>query len=409
MDLTKVDPKKSLEGNKNFQLSLDKTADMSFWMDYSKFMINSDMIPKEMRSLYDALAELTDEMILSGQGYFRAGEAEIKTSFSLNENMQRVMSAGYNKKGLNKKFFKYIDKTNLMGLYSGSVDLKGFMMAYGTEIHRVLKKQDTKETRIAINMMDIVDIFLDEEEIYSLFTGDFAFALTDMRVVNREVADFKYNEESNSWEEETETVEEVMPIMTMMMTYGNKTNLQHFIDLGVNMGGLIKTQEGVWTVPEFKKDLGMDLYIVLKDGLMMMTNDDQIAKNIDGLPATKQLPLASMTEMSNYIQYGMLDARQISRVAQKVYADKEDNMPNEIMELEKVFSRVEFKSDNYSGKDVKTNLYFRMRDQDANALQFLLDNIENLMSGVNKSSGSAPMEEYEEIDDSEDEEGVKRL
>lgn len=410
LDLTKVDPKKSLEGSNSFKASLDKEADMSFWADYSNLMMNEEMMPREMQGIFGALARLTDQTVLSGQGYFRAGEAEIKTNFSMNEAMKRVTDAAYSKGGINKKFFKYIDKTNLMGLYSFSMDLKGFMMTYGQEIHRALKEEDTKETRILMNMMDIVDIFLDEEETYELLTGDMMIALTDMRVIKREVADFKYNEESNTWEEETEMREEVMPVINFMLGYGNEANLRHFIDLGVNTGGVTKQQEGVWTIPQIKEETGFDFYIIMKDGILMMTNDDQVAKNPNGFPAAKQLPLASVTEMSNYVMYGMLDATQISRVAQKAYAKQEGGVPNDVMEMEKIFSKVEFKSMTPNGNGFNTNLYVKMRDQDTNALQFLLDNMENMMTGGRSgksSDGSAPGEDYDEIEEEED--GVKRL
>ncbi len=410
LDLNKVSPKQSLEGNKYLQESIAKDADMSFWADYGNLMPDQALVPMEIRGVLGALSSLTENTLFSGQGYFRAGEAEIKTNMRLNPSMKRVTDAAYAKGGINKKFFKYVDKTNLMGLYSFSMDLKGFMMTYGQEIHRVLKEQDTKETRLAMNMMDIVDIFLDEEETYEMLTGDMMLALTDMRVTKREVADFKYNEESDSWEEQTEMVEEVMPVMNLMMGYGNEASIRHFIDLGVNMGGLIEQQAGVWTVPQIKEEAGIDFYIIMKDGLLMFTNDDQIAKNLNGFPSTKQLPLASVTEMSGYVMYGMLDARQISRVAQKAYANQEDAMPNEVMELEKVFSRIEFKSMNPTGNDFKTNLYFRMRDQDTNALQFLLDNVEKVMGG-GRSRRDTNIEEvpenYEDVE--EEEEGVKRL
>ncbi|MGH1334570.1 MAG: DUF4836 family protein [Aureispira sp.] len=408
LDLTKVDPKKSLEGNKDFQTSLDKEADMSFWADYGSLMVDADMVPREMRGLYKSLSKLTEKTLFSGQGYFKEGEAEIKTSMSLNPSMKRVTDAAYSKGGINKKFFKYVDKTNLMGLYSFSLDLKSFMMTYGQEIHAVLKEQDTKETRIAMNMMDILDIFLDEEETYELFTGDMMMALTDMRVIKREVSDFKYNEESNTWEEETEMIDDVMPVVSFMMAYGNEANLRHFIDLGVNMGGLEKKQEGVWTIPQFKEDMGTDLYIIIKDGLLIMTNDDLIAKNLNGLPASKQLSAASVNEMAGYVMYGMLDATQISRVAQQAYKKNDRSMPNEIMELEKIFSKVELKSMTPNNGDFKTDLYVRMKDQKANALQFLMDNMEEMMNGGRSNQRYQEEEEaVEEVE--EEEEGVKRL
>jgi len=367
------------------------------------------MMPREARGLFEALSKLTDKTIFTGQGYFKQGEAQIKTSMSMNETMKRVTDAAYGKGGMNKKFFKYIDKTNLMGLYTFSMDLKGFMMTYGQEIHRVLKEQDTKETRIAMNLMDIVDIFLDEEETYELLTGDMMIALTDMRVTKREVSDFQYNEETNDWEEQTEMVEEVMPVMNLMMAYGNETNIRHFIDLAVNVGGLEKKQEGVWTIPEIKEKAGANVYIILTDGILMITNDDQVVKNLKGFPASKQLPAATVNELAGYVMYGMLDATKVSEVAQKAYAKQEGGVPSEIMELEKVVDKIEVKSMNPENQGFQNNLYVQLKDKNTNALQFVLDNAEKMMTGGRSSSSSeeeAPTEEYEEV---EEEDGVKRL
>ncbi len=409
-DLIKLDPKQSLEGDKSFAASLDKEADMSFWADYGNLIMDPSMMPREARGLFEALSKLTDKTIFTGQGYFKQGEAQIKTSMSMNESMKRVTDAAYGKGGMNKKFFKYIDKTNLMGLYTFSMDLKGFMMTYGQEIHRVLKEQDTKETRIAMNLMDIVDIFLDEEETYELLTGDMMIALTDMRVTKREVSDFQYNEETNDWEEQTEMVEEVMPVMNLMMAYGNETNIRHFIDLAVNVGGLEKKQEGVWIVPEIKEKAGTEVFIILTDGILMITNDDQVAKNLKGFPASKQLPAATVNEWSGYVMYAMLDATKISEVAQKAYAKQEGGVPNEIMELEKVLDKIEVKSMSPENEGFQNNLYVKLKDKNTNALQFILDNAEKMMTGGRSSSSheeKEPEEKYEDVE--EEEEGVKRL
>lgn len=171
----------------------------------------------------------------------------------------------------------------------------------------------------------------------------------------------------------------------------------------------MKQQEGVWTIPEIKAETGFDFYIIMKDGILMMTNDDQVAKNPNGFPAVKQLPLASITEMSNYVMYGMLDATQISRVAQKAYAKQEGGAPNEVMELEKIFSKVEIRSTQPDNSGFNTNFYVKMRDQDTNALQFMLDNMEKMMtSGSGSSSdGASPGKDYDELEEEED--GVKRL
>lgn len=401
--LIKLDSKKSLATNKEYQAIVDKTADFNVWVNYDNFNNDTNIYPREVRGLMQSLASLTKGNRINAKGFFRNGELEVISNFKSNDAIQRMMEKGYNNRGLNQKFYKYIDNTNLMGLYTMSTNLKGFMTSYGEEIYKAFQESDAPESKIVVNMLDIVDIFLDEEEIYSLFQGDVAVAVSDLRIIEVEHSDFQYNDEEDKWDEVKVKKEEVMPIATMMFNMGNAQNIQHFIDLGVNTDVLTEQQKGVWVVKEVKEQTGIDFYIITHDDLLLFSNDANLVENLNsGFPKSKQLSAAMVKELAQYTQYAFIDMNKISTVVKKTYERIEDEAPNEIMEMAKTFQHFEAKSYLPQGANTKTNLRIQFQDKDTNVLSLMF-------KGLGELIPTGGMEEKMEEEEEVEEKGVKRL
>lgn len=401
--LINLDSKKSLATNKEYLATIDKTADFNIWVNYDNLNNDPNIYPREVRGLMQSLASLTEGNRISAKGFFRNGELEVISNFKSNDAIQRMMERGYNKGGLNQKFYKYIDNTNLMGLYTMSTNTKGLMTSYGEEIYKAFQESDAPESKIVVNMLDIMDIFLDEEEIYSLFQGDIVVAVNDLRIIEIERSDFQYNDEEDKWDEVKVKEEEVMPIATMMLNMGNAQNIQHFIDLGVNTDILTEQQKGVWVVKEVKEETGVDFYIITHDDLLLFSNDANLVKNLNsGFPKSKQLPTAMVKELAQYTQYGFIDMSKISDMVKKTYERIEDDAPNEIMEMAKIFQHFEVKSYLPQGANTKTDLHIQFQDKDTNVLSLMF-------KGLGELIPTGGMEEKIEEEEEVEEEGVKRL
>lgn len=401
--LANLDSKKSLASNKEYQTTVDKTADFNVWVNYDNFNNDPNLYPREIRGLMESLASLTEGNRISAKGFFRNGELEVVSNFKANEAMQRMWQKGFTQDGLDQKFYKYIDNTNLMGLYTLSSNTKGLMTSYGEEIYKAFQASDDPESKIILNMIDIVDIFLDEEEIYELFQGDVVVAVNDLRIVEVERADFKYNEEEDKWEEVKVKEQEVMPIATMMLNMGNAQNIQHFIDLGVNTNQLTEKQKGVWVVKEVQDAVGIEFYIIAHDDLLFFSNDANLVKNLkSGFPKSKQLSAAAIQDLSQYSSYAFIDMTNISDVVKKTYEKIEDDAPNEIMELAKVLNRFEVKSYLPKGPNTQTDLRIQFQDKETNVLSLMIKGMSQYLM-----AGDSVEENIEE--EEKEEEGVKKL
>ncbi len=387
----------------DYQNQVKKEADFSFWMDYNNVLPPLAQVPMQARELVGSLYELIGGMKLSGHAYAKDGVGQFSTTMYANEPMTRVFNQSYDLR-INKNFFKYVDNTNLMGMYSLAMNPKGFMDSYGSEVYKALKK--SKEGTLVTNMLDIIDIFIDEDEIYTLLKGDVMFAVTDIQIMDRKSSDFEYDEGSDKWEEITTTIKEPMPLAVMMFSYGSEENIMKFIDLGSNASLLSKRADGVWAVAGVKEEIGVDLFIIVKDGVLMFTNDENITKNLGGLPKNKQMSAKDIKDISSYIQYGFLDASKMVATSKKTMKEMGQTFPEELAVVEENLSKFEIKTYAPEGNKVKTDMYLRFKDKDANALQIMVDGVLKIMEQKKSSRNDEPVYDEEEV---EEEEGTKKL
>jgi hypothetical protein len=393
----------SMAKDMDYQNQIEEEADFGFWMNYTNLMPPLAQVPREAKELMGSLYELIGGLKLGGHGYAKKGEGQLTTTMYANESMSRVFNEAYTLR-VNKDFFKYVDNTNLMGMYSMAMSPKGFMDSYSSEVYKALKK--SKQGTLITNALDILDIFIDEEEIYTLLKGDMLFAVTDIKIIDRKSSDFEYDDETDKWEEVSTTVKEPMPLAVMMFSYGSEENIMKFIDLGSNAGVLSKRADGVWAVGGIKEEIGVDMFIIVKDGVLMFTNDENITKNLNGLPKNKQVSAKDVKDISSYIQYGFLDAEKMIATSKTTMKEMGQTFPEELAVIEENLSRFEIKTFAPEGSQIKSDFRLIFKDKEANALQIMVDGMLKMIDQKKNDSKDEPVYDDKEV---EEEDGVKKL
>lgn len=388
-ELGKVEAKNSIAQDENYQKHLHKDSDFDFWLDYDNFLPPAEMFPLQGRELYNSLMGLIGDMQIGGNGFFKNGELEFLIEAYVNEGIARVMNESYDVSP-NKDFFKYIDNSNMVGMFSMAMNLKGFVHSYSEEIYKVL--EGSKEGALITNMLDIVDIFIDEDEIFELLKGDMLMALTDIKVIEREETDFEYNEEEDKWDEVKTTRKDVMPLAVMMMSYGNEANIKKFIDLGANAGVLSKKADGVWAVGGAKDEIGVDVFVIMHDGILMFTNDENIPNNLQGLAKDKQMSAKDIKEISAHVQHGFMDFAKMMDMVKKASKEMGKDLPSEMDEIANTFDRIEFFSNRPSGSEMTSEFRLKLKDNKSNVIQVLVD-MATKMAQEGSDSGSKATEE----------------
>jgi len=389
--LGKVEAKNSIAQDENYQKHLHKDSDFDFWFDYNNFMPSAEMLPPQGREMYNSLMGLIGDMQVGGNGFFKNGELEFLIKAYANEGMTRIMNQSYDV-DLNKNFFKYLDNTNMVGMMSVAMNLKGFVNSYGEELYKVL--EGSREGALVTNMLDIIDIFVDEDEIFELLKGDMVMALTDIKVIEREETDFEYNEETDKWDEVKTTSKDVMPLAVMMLSYGNEANIKKFIDLGSNAGVLSKKADGVWAVGGAKDEIGVDVFIIMHDGILMFTNDENIPNNLQGLAKNKQMTAKDIKEISSRVQYGFMDFAKMIKMVKKAAEEMGNkDMPKEMDEIEKTFDRIEFFTNRPSGSEMTSEFRLKLKEDKTNIVQVLVDLATKMAQEGSSNDGKATEED----------------
>lgn len=405
-NLSKVTADNSIVKDADFQKHLNKDADFGVWVEYSKIILDQPF-PREVQFLEEAMKELVGGMKMGGNGFVKKGSADFFLKVYNSEMMSRVLAESY-KLTLNKDFFKYIDNSNLMGVYSFAMSPQSAMESYGKELYRVLEK--SKEGLMITNVLDIIDIFVDEDEIYTLLKGDMLMAVTDLKVIEKKSTDFEYNEESDKWEEVSEIKKEMIPVMSLMMSYGSEENIMKFVKLAANAGVISKTAEGVWTVGGVKEEVGFDVFIIVKNGVLMFTNDENIANNVDaGIAKNKQMDAKEIKDITSYIQYAFVDAGKITGTLKSAYKSMDKVLPMDLDEIEKAVKRFEIKTHHPKGNEILTEFHLIMGDPNANVLQTMLDGVMKAMQSKSRDSGEFDGIDEIEIEEKDNGDGTKKL
>jgi hypothetical protein len=389
--VSKVDVATSIAKDADYQKHLHKDSDFDFWLNYKTMMPSSNDFPPQARELFESIMEFATDMKLGGNGFLKKGEGQFLMEMYTNDAMSRVLAESYKLKP-NKDFFKYINSSNLIGLYSIAMSPEGFISSYGTEIYKVLEK--TKEGTLLTNFLDIIDIFVDEEEIYTLLKGDMLIAVTDVKVFEKESVDYEFNEKTDKWDEVKSMKKQPLPLAVMMMSYGSEENIMKFVKLASNSGVISKKDEGVWIVGGVKEETGFDLYIIVKDGVFMVTNDEAIPANLkSGFPKDKQLDSKETKNITDYVQYGFIDVDNLAKTGKRVSEEMNVELPADISMFEKTFNRLEFNTSRPKGNETTSEFLLKMTDSNANVLQSLFDVGMKMGSLFSKSASGGVMEE----------------
>ena len=260
-------------------------SDVHFWVDYAYFldaikggsnsfgMVGSEaaMIMQGMHGVMDVF--YSDTYVSMGLN-FQDGKMAIKSEMFVNKDMQRFYKSAMDAK-LNKKLLRFVEGGDkLFGYYFFNLNIKNSIEEGKTLMHKML--QATPEYgQMADDAMKILGIFIDEEAVANLLKGDLLLAVSGMKMMEVTETTYDYDEDFNYTTKDT-TVIKNLPIITMLASYGNEKDIMKFVDLGLH--SKVIQREGQYFKMEIP-DMGANIYMALKDGVMIFTNDQNLVKN----------------------------------------------------------------------------------------------------------------------------------
>lgn len=255
-----------------------KKTDANLWLDYASFY---KLYMEEMGSYGSSEAAMFAEMLgsfyndtyLSMGVNFDAGAVNFNIDTYANSQMMKFYRESTDAK-FNKKFHKYIPAENLMGYWNFNINFENTVEGYKDLLMPMLKSIPMYGG-MADDMVDILDIFIDEEAIYDLWDGDIFVGVTGMREFERTITTYEFDADFNRIETQ-QTVTQKLPEFLMMASFDNEENVRKFLKLGENTPYL--QNKGSYYLAKFP-DEDMDFYIALHKGIFFFTNNSDLIQN----------------------------------------------------------------------------------------------------------------------------------
>lgn len=223
---------------------------------------------------------------------------KLKGSIGLDKDLAEMSKRFYARKP-NGKFSKYLtDKT--LGFFNFNInseaylrDMPGYMAKYYGGL--LGPQQDLVEWGLMA-----LEVALDEKAIAQVMPGDHLFVVNGLRKFRKEYIDYTYDDDYNATEVK-KTKDETLPVFIWMFTSKDQRLIKKGLDLAIAKT-LGKTQDGIYAFSS-KKAMDFPMYVLLKDDLVMVSNDSlslfDIRQNKMAAPANKDfIKLMKQNKMS---------------------------------------------------------------------------------------------------------------
>lgn len=273
----------NLSANSKYRIAVaDAVSDVHMWMDYSYFLeamkggSNSfGMMGSEAAMMMQSMTSVMDVFysgaFMSMGLNFQNGKMAISSDMFFNEDMMRFYKGALDGK-FNKKFLRYVEGGDqLFGYYYFNLNVKKSIDEGKALMHKAMLATP-QYGQMADDAMKILGIFIDEDAIANLMKGDLLLSVSGMKMMEFTQTTYDFDDDFNVIPKDT-TVVKKMPVITMLASYGSQEDIMKFIDLGVH-SEVIKREKNYFkmTVP----NMGADVYLALKDGVMIFTNDQNL-------------------------------------------------------------------------------------------------------------------------------------
>lgn len=188
---------------------------------------------------------------------------------------------------IDKNLLNYIGK-NVLGYYALSMDTQAIINYEYKILKNTLNSVYQSYTKDASGkeadvLIDAVALFLDEKAIADLIPGNAIFVLHDLKKVKRDYIDITYND--NYEQVETKAIkDELQPDFTFMMNTRNESFVNKLLQLPLNKSKFTATDyqltNGYYTIHFEKDNLLENLYLGLKNGVLMLTTSKVNVENL---------------------------------------------------------------------------------------------------------------------------------
>jgi len=311
-----------------FANQLTHTSDGVFYLDNSRnfskdqsFWYMQTMFP----SLYNDFQNLYNGNVMLGDILLNKNNVQIKMDANYGAQLGSIYQKLNNSK-FDKNILKYIPANN-SAYFTYNVNLREAYEQAFKIIMPIL--EDEKNSQISANVLaiELLDEFINKDALFGTYKGSMFGSFNGIQKVNTKKIEFSYDEETFEYSEsEVEAVED-MPIFTLGFTTDRADIPEKVLNRLSRLTSRFTNMGNYWQFDEAVLDAA-PLYFINKNGLFILTNDEDLAKNhSDGYGSAAIRGKKAKEIKKNGFMYGEIDwANTLEKFPRDLFTEQQNEL-----------------------------------------------------------------------------------
>lgn len=314
-------------------------------------------------------------------GFFDKDKIRLSQVIAPKDELTKTMYQKMFDTKIDKNLLNYVG-TNVLAYYSIAIETQSIMeyeyQIMKNTLNSVYQNYNlSATTNEAEVLIDAIALLIDEKAIAELIPGNALFVLHDLKKVERDFVTYEYNDNY----EQTEILskkEEILPEFTFLVNTKNESFFNKLLQLPVNKSQFTQTDyqatNGYYTLHFEKDNLLENLYLGLKNGVVMLTTSKE---NIENLIQQKVMPIAASFKKSvakNNATFWVDLQKIIALSKSEIEKDTKNNTYNLILKNAGTLN-MECK---FKNNAIVSETSYSIKGEHSNSLQYLFDLINEL-------------------------------
>lgn len=355
-----------------FKAQLLNSSEGVFYVDNGRnFIDDYDLryMRKEYPSFYKDIKELYEGNVILGDLILNDDEIEMKMQMLYGEKMGSIYTELTDSK-FDENVLKYIHKDNI-AYFTYNVNVrKAYEQTFEVMIP-ILEKAENKDITLALLIVELYDEFLNKDAIFNTYNGSMFGTYSGIEKIKTKKIIFNYDEETFEYTEEEVEAEEDMPIFTYGFSTGNNEFSTKVLSRLEKILDEFHKENDYWVIDNGVLNAA-NLYILLKNDLFIVTNDeDLVLKHSNGY-GSKSLTKSKLSDLKNNgAVYVNVD---LEKIVDDIPKDILNHRDNDLLDLLRGKSgKVELTSSKTTSSSMDINLDYKIEGKHDNSGTYILD------------------------------------
>jgi hypothetical protein len=347
-----------------------------FYMDNSRNLEKANGLwyfQTILPTLYQDIQELYTGNVILGDMFLRDNSVEFVLDARYGEKLGSIYEQ-MNDSRFDKNVLKYIPKSST-GYFTYNINLrKAYEKAYDVVMPILM---DEKNAQIAMNVLtiELLNEYINKDALFGTYKGSMFGYFNGIKKIKTKKIEFFYNEETFEYGEREAEAEEEMPIFTLGISIDRDDIPEKIMKHLGRLTSKIKNMGDYWRMDNAILDAA-PIYLINKNGLLILTNDEDLAVNhSNGYGKEKLAKINVKKAKKSGFMYGAVD---ISETLNRFPTDILNPRQNEMIQsLKGKSGKLELTSSETTKSHTSFNITYAYEGKESSA-KHLLDLINTI-------------------------------